>query len=346
MGKYLSKLEEKRKISGLLAGFCGLWAVSSDLKSGILHKISEAGCPVKAADLAKRGRYSLPSVEAWLKAAYSFEILDYVPGEGFLLSPHTRDILLDKSDADYLGSTIMMFSGLSGAYQGLSKRIKGGKKSPPEKQGIALKKAMAEVTRRDFTVIIDGIINADKELRKLLGGQAEVLDIGTGLGYSALCFSKAFPKIKVTALDIDKSSIAEARRNIGRQGCVKNIRLLTADARKADFDRRFDLIFMNLSLHEIGEGGRERAAFLNKCRGWLKNKGLLLISELPFPVKMRELRKLSSKIILGVEMFEEVFGDKLMSVPETLKLLKKSGFGKIQVIKGLIPLRAIFLARK
>lgn len=340
------KKKQVRKIARLLADFCGLWVINSGLKSGILSKISESASPVTAVDLAKKGGYSPFFAEVWLTAAYSFEILEYIPGKGFELAPHMKEILLNKTDGHYLGSAVMMFSELSSVFDEFSKRIKKGKKLHPRRQSIALIKYMAEVTRNDFPVIVDRIINNNAELRKTLQRGAAVLDIGAGLGYGPISFCRAFPRVKVTALDIDKRSIAAAGRNIRNANCEGSICLAGKDARMVDFKQKFDLIFMNLSLHEIGPGNKGRLSLLNKCRSWLKTRGFLLISEIPFPAKMNELRRLSSQIISGIQIFEAISGDKLMTIPEISKLLKRSGFNKVNIIRHLSPLRVFILAKK
>ncbi|TAM37216.1 class I SAM-dependent methyltransferase [bacterium] len=340
------KKEQVKKIARLLADFCGLWVVNSGLKSGILFTISESASPVTAAELARAGGYSLFFAEAWLMAAYSFEILEHIPGKGFELSAHMKEILLNKAGDNYLGSAIMMFSGLSSAYDEFSKRIKDPKKLTPRRQSIRMIKSMAEVTRNDLAVIIDRIINNNAQLRKTMHGRATVLDIGSGLGYAAVSFCKTFPGIKVTALDIDKRQISAAAKIIREENCGKSICLLAKDARRADFKQKFDLIFMNLSLHEIGNSDKERSAFLNKCRRWLKNKGFLLINEFYLPAKMNEFRRLSSQIISGIQVFESISGNKLMTIPGISKLLKKSGFRKIKVIRHPSPLRVFILARR
>jgi len=340
------KKKQVRKIAGMLADFCGLWVVSAGLKSGILSEISECACPVTAVELAKKGGYSLFFTERWLSAAYSFEILEYIPKKGFRLSAHMKNMLLNKADDHYMGAVIMMFSGLSKAYDEFSKRIKDGKKSLPPRHNITMIKSMAEVTRNDYAVIIERIINNNAGLRKIMLGRPAVLDIGAGLGYGPINFCRAFPGAKVTALDIDKRSIAAAVRNIRRQGYENSIRLVAKDARIADFEQKFDLIFMNLSLHEIGDNDKERSDFLVKCRRWLKNDGFVLISELPFPAKMNELRRVSSQIISGIQIFEAVSGDKLMSIPEISRLLKSSGFSKAHIMRHLSPLRVFILASK
>lgn len=346
MAKKPIKKERARKIAGLLADFCGFWVLSTGLKSGILFKISEFSSPATADDLVKTGGYPPVFAQAWLAAAYSFAVLEYIPGKGFELSAHMKDILLNKADEHYLGSTIMMFSELSGAYDEFSKKIKKGRKLPPFRQSQAMIEAMAEVTRKDCTVIIGGVINKNPVLREIMHRGAAVLDIGAGLGYGAVGFCKAFPGIKVTALDMDKRSISAAAKIIRSQGYERRISLALKDARRADFKQKFDLIFMNLSLHEIGDSNKERSVFLNKCRAWLKNKGFLLISEVPLPAKMREFRRLSSRITSGIQLFEAISGDKLMTIPEMSGLLRKSGFRDINVMNRLSPLRAFILARK
>ncbi|MFG3496685.1 HemK2/MTQ2 family protein methyltransferase [Streptomyces sp. NPDC047886] len=84
---------------------------------------------------------------------------------------------------------------------------------------------------------------ARAELRALRRGRpAEVLDVGTGSGALALVAARS-GRARVTAVDIDRRAVEEARRNARRLGLP--VRVLHGDLTEPVAGRGFDLILSN-----------------------------------------------------------------------------------------------------
>lgn len=84
------------------------------------------------------------------------------------------------------------------------------------------------------------------------GKSKNMLDIGTGTGILALMMAQRCENSKITAIDIDRTAIFEAKRNVENSKWVENIELLQADF--LDFvkntNQRFDLIICNPPYYE------------------------------------------------------------------------------------------------
>ncbi len=74
-----------------------------------------------------------------------------------------------------------------------------------------------------------------------------ILEIGTAIGYSALCFAKAAPEAQIITLENRERSVHKARANIREAGLEDRIRVIEGDAGEtlAQVEGIFDLIFID-----------------------------------------------------------------------------------------------------
>jgi predicted O-methyltransferase YrrM len=74
-----------------------------------------------------------------------------------------------------------------------------------------------------------------------------ILEIGTAVGYSALCFAKAAPEAQIITLENRERSVHKARANIREAGLEDRIRVIHGDAAETlpEVEGIFDLIFID-----------------------------------------------------------------------------------------------------
>ena len=74
-----------------------------------------------------------------------------------------------------------------------------------------------------------------------------ILEIGTAIGYSAICFAKAAPQARIVTLENRERSVHKARANIREAGLEERIRVIHGDAAEtlAEVEGAFDLIFID-----------------------------------------------------------------------------------------------------
>lgn len=329
----------------LISGFCGFWILLIGLRSKILNFIAEKNRPLKETEIAKEMDFLPRFVRAWLLAAYTYKILEYDKKCGFSIDKDVKAILFDKTDPWYLEPLIKMIYQMSTFYGQYPLRMRDTRKASLSACDLPLLKTMALVTKSDFPKIRDILRKSNPGLQKKLESSGKILDIGAGLGEGAVYFCRYYRNCEVTGLDIDKKSLRLAKKKAASSFYKDRIKFLHLDAKKLNLRTKYDLIFMNLALHEIGRDKRSKIEFLKNCRKHLNPNGLLIISEASFFDDITKHRKTNSKILMGVELFEALLGDEITTIGEFRDILKKSGFKKIKEAHFLNSMRVFFSAR-
>lgn len=98
-----------------------------------------------------------------------------------------------------------------------------------------------------------------------------ILEIGTGIAYSAIFMAKVLPKTHITTIENYEPRIIKAKENIKNAGLTERISLLEEDAQKAlaQLEGPYDLIFLD------GPKGQYEA-FLPELLRLLEKGGILL----------------------------------------------------------------------
>jgi len=76
-------------------------------------------------------------------------------------------------------------------------------------------------------------------------GKKNILEIGTAIGYSAICMALVDPKIKITTVERDEERYLEAIKNVKKFGLENRITLIFNDALNVELDGKYDLIFFD-----------------------------------------------------------------------------------------------------
>ncbi|MBD5434767.1 MAG: O-methyltransferase [Treponema sp.] len=76
-------------------------------------------------------------------------------------------------------------------------------------------------------------------------GAKRILEIGTGIGYSAIMFAKCAADISVFTIESDAERYEQAKKNIANENLSQRVTCFFGDALEFDFAERFDLIFID-----------------------------------------------------------------------------------------------------
>ncbi len=106
-----------------------------------------------------------------------------------------------------------------------------------------------------------------------LRGDEHILDVGCGDGKVTAEIARALPRGSVTGADASPQMIDFAKEKFPTDK-FPNLRFRVMDARKIEFERRFDLIFSNAALHWVDDHEK----ILHGAASVLKPDGRLIIS--------------------------------------------------------------------
>jgi tRNA (cmo5U34)-methyltransferase len=128
---------------------------------------------------------------------------------------------------------------------------------------------------RQLVPLYDEMVELIIELLRL-GEPRTVLDIGAGIGNVSAAVLDAFPQARVTVVEPCDEMFAEAARTLG--GYTGRAQLVNQDILDFVPEHRYDAIFSNLVLHNIGLAEKRR--LLTDLVGWLEPGGSFVWSDL------------------------------------------------------------------
>ena len=78
-------------------------------------------------------------------------------------------------------------------------------------------------------------------------GVKSILEVGTAIGYSAICMALVDPKIKITTIERDEERIQEAKENFKKVGVEDKIHLYEGDALEIlpTLNGKYDMVFID-----------------------------------------------------------------------------------------------------
>lgn len=140
----------------------------------------------------------------------------------------------------------------------------------------------------------DGLLCLEETILK--NNVRNILEIGTAIGYSAICMAKLDPNIHITTIERNKDMYDLALENIKKTNLEDRIEVVFMDALEYETEKKFDLIFIDAAKAQYTK-------FFNKFEGLLDSKGIVFSDNLAFhglvknPVDLsKNLRGLIRKI--------------------------------------------------
>ena len=134
-----------------------------------------------------------------------------------------------------------------------------------------------------------------------------VLEIGTAIGYSAICMALSNPNLKITTIERDEKRYLEAIKNIKKFNLEDRITLIFKDALEVDLDNKFDLIF-------IDAAKAQNIKFFTSFEKNLNKNGTVITDNIffhgytymdPDKIESRNVRAIARKIREYIDFLEE-----------------------------------------
>lgn len=134
-----------------------------------------------------------------------------------------------------------------------------------------LAKIKQKALEEHIPIIMDDTLEVvDKILKEIK--PSKILEIGTAVGYSAICFSKYIePDGKIDTIERDEERIAEARANIEKVGASEKINIYAGDAVEIlpTLQEKYDVVFIDAAKGKY-------PFFLKEALRMIKPNGVIL----------------------------------------------------------------------
>ena len=133
-----------------------------------------------------------------------------------------------------------------------------------------------------------------------------ILEIGSAIGYSAICMAMVDPDIQVTTLERDPLRYQKATEYVARSACSKQITLVYGDALELDIQGSYDMLFIDAAKAQYIKFF-ERYEPLLVPGGYVISDNLKFhgLVEHPETITSRNLRSLVRKIRSFVEYLKQ-----------------------------------------
>lgn len=120
-----------------------------------------------------------------------------------------------------------------------------------------------------------------------------ILEIGTAIGYSAICLASTDEKVHIVSVEVDKDRFIEAIDNVKSFNLTNQIELVFNDALNLNLKDKYDMIII-----DAAKGKNE--AFFEKFKYNLKPNGIIITDNIEFHGLVGKSEEISSKNLKGL----------------------------------------------
>ena len=272
-------------------------------------------------------------------------MLDWDEISGYRLAPQMQSVLLDPTDSLFLGGRIQFNAALHQDLHAFPKFLPTGGTWPRSEHAPWLLEALKNMTKPDYAVITDSVLPQVLPNYDIMS-TFDILDIGAGAGYGVVHYANRFPDAQVLGIEYDAPSADLALQSLADSGLGERARVIETDANLMEYDSSFDLITMNVTLHEVG-GPDSYANVLSRAYKALRPNGAIIISELPYPDSPTDYRgNPAYQMMAGVQLHEALVGCGMITQNQLHRLMTNTGFADVKEPDHPLPTRYILTGKK
>jgi ubiquinone/menaquinone biosynthesis C-methylase UbiE len=343
----ITKQTQWQKLLKYILGNQAAWIANVGLKTGLFQAIADSdGTGITEEALAQKLGFNLRYVSVWCRGAYAFELLDWEEKSGYTLPPYLDTLLLDSADPQFMGGRIQFYTALYEDYNAFPDYLETGAIWPRSAHDPFLLEALKNLSKSDGLIITEHVLPQTPDIFSRLEEGGKILDIGSGGGHHIVHYARRFPKAMVIGLENDGPSIELAEKAIKEADLNGRTQIRQADANQLNEEAVYDLVTMNIALHETG-GPAEFRNVLSRVFQALKPGGAVIVSEIPYPDIISDYRdNLVYQMFAGVQLHEALVGCGMITQGELRQLLTDGNFANVRVAPQPNPARFIMIGER
>jgi 2-polyprenyl-3-methyl-5-hydroxy-6-metoxy-1,4-benzoquinol methylase len=262
-------------------GTLELYAVHLGVELGLYETLDRHG-PLTAPALAERAGIDARYAAEWLEQqAVAGYLHVATPGSRetrtYAFPAEFRGVLVDPLDGEHLAPFATMIAGIGGVLEDLVEAYRTGAGVPYERYGAAFRRGQGAINRPAFSadLVKEWLPEVDGVSERLAAG-GRLVDLGTGLGWSAIAVKSTWPNAEVIGLDLDVASVAEARGHAAQAGVDVSFEV-PADELASDLASLgpIDVVTILEALHDMARP----VEVLANVRAALADGGIVVIAD-------------------------------------------------------------------
>jgi 2-polyprenyl-3-methyl-5-hydroxy-6-metoxy-1,4-benzoquinol methylase len=260
-----------------------LFAVYLGDRLRLYRALADRG-PSTAAELADAAGVDARYAREWLEHQAATGILavenqDDAPQERrFALPPGHAEVLVDETSLNFSASLAQSAIACARPIDAVVDAFRSGDGVTFDGYGADAHESQARSTRPMFERLLGTEwLPSVPELDERLAADppARVADVACGSGWSSISIARAYPKVSVEGIDLDRPSIDAAQQNLATTDVGDRVRFHCRDAADLAFAERFDLVTIFEALHDMPRP----VDVLRTVRSMLAVGGLVLVAD-------------------------------------------------------------------
>jgi SAM-dependent methyltransferase len=246
----------------LVAGTIGaleLYSVYLGAELGLYRTLDDHG-PLSPPDLAERAGIHPRYAREWLEqqaVAGLLEVDDFEVGPDsrrFELPKEHARVLAEPDDALHVAPLAHLVAGIGRVLSEVAEAYRTGAGVSYATYGREFRYGQGHINRPTFmgdlpTEWLSAMPGVVTRLER--APESRVADIGCGQGWGSLGIARAFPNARVDGFDLDRASIADARRHAAEAGLEGRVRFVEGDAAGVAREGPYDLVLILETLHDL-----------------------------------------------------------------------------------------------
>jgi ubiquinone/menaquinone biosynthesis C-methylase UbiE len=260
-----------------------VFAVYLGDRLGLYRALAERGALTSGELAAATGTHERYARE-WLEQQAASGILEVEDAEAdaqerrFSLPPGHEEALVDETSLNYVAPVGKLMAACAKPLDAVLRAFRSGEGVPYADYRTDLHEGQAAFTRPMFENLLGNEwLPAIPQVHERLRADppARVADVACGEGYSTVAIARAYPKVTVDGIDLDKASIDAAAKHLPGSGVEDRVTFHHRDAADVELEGAYDLVYMHESLHDMSYP----VEVLRSCRRLLAEGGSVVIGD-------------------------------------------------------------------